>query len=213
MSETKGPSTTVPPSMETSSSQAANVSSPVPEQQPRTAEPVEQAALHTADPIEPSLTSERVQNVAGFDTSNEAAPVQGQNMATGGFRSSSGVPSEDELNQLYTSEVGVQVRSVSCCPPLIASALSGLIPKLCSSAYCASVQQMLGLVYVGFCICCIMLRFCLVSTEQCLRLPPLQHLSSEHANFTVAVCTRLGPGCMPQSLVWLHWQVLACTNQ
>lgn len=165
MSETKGPSTTVPPSVETSGSQAANVSSPVPEQQPRAAQPVEQAALHTADPIEPSLTSERVQNVAGFDSANEGAPVQGQNMATGGFRSSSGVPSEDELNQLYTSEVGAQVRSVSCCPPLTATALPGLMLKLCSSACCASVQQMSIFVCVGFCICCIMLRFCLVSTD------------------------------------------------
>ncbi|KAL0055654.1 hypothetical protein WJX82_002810 [Trebouxia sp. C0006] len=58
----------------------------------------------------PSLTTERVQDVAGFDKSSQAAPAQGQNMATGGFRSSSGVPSEDELNELYTNEAGAQGR-------------------------------------------------------------------------------------------------------
>ncbi len=105
MSETTGPSTTVPASTESSSSQAAYTPSPVRQQQPQVSHPVEHGAHRSG----PSLTSERVQDVAGFDKSGQAAPVQGQNMATGGFRSSSGVPSEDELAQLYSNEDGAQV--------------------------------------------------------------------------------------------------------
>lgn len=45
-------------------------------------------------------TTERLQTVPGFDS---RSPVQGQNMSTGGFRSSS-VPSEDEVSQLYPNE-------------------------------------------------------------------------------------------------------------
>ncbi len=105
MSETTGPSTTVPASTESSSSQAAYTPSPVRQQQPQVSHPVEHASHRSG----PSLTTERVQDVAGFDKSSQAAPVQGQNMATGGFRSSSGVPSEDELNELYANEAGAQV--------------------------------------------------------------------------------------------------------
>ncbi len=105
MSKTTGPSTTVPASTESGSSQAAYTPSPVRQQQPQVSHPVEHAAHRPG----PSLTTERVQDVAGFDKPSQAAPVQGQNMATGGFRSSSGVPSEDELNQLYPNEDAAQV--------------------------------------------------------------------------------------------------------
>ena len=105
MNETTGPSTTVPASTESGSSQAAHAPSPVRQQQPQVSHPVEHAAHRSG----PSLTTERVQDVAGFDKSSQAVPVQGQNMATGGFRSSSGVPSEDELNQLYSNKDGAQV--------------------------------------------------------------------------------------------------------
>ena len=105
MSETTGPSTTIPANTESSSSQAAYTPSPVRQQQPQVSDPMEHAAHRSG----PSLTTERVQDVAGFDKSSQAAPVQGQNMATGGFRSSSGVPSEDELAQLYSNEDGAQV--------------------------------------------------------------------------------------------------------
>lgn len=95
MAETKGPSTTVPAVTENSQS----AQNPATSQQPQRSEPeVEQSA--------PPLTSEKVQSVAGYDNSSEAVPAQGQNMATGGFRSSSGVPSEDELAQLYSNELG-----------------------------------------------------------------------------------------------------------
>ncbi|KAL0017770.1 hypothetical protein WJX77_001053 [Trebouxia sp. C0004] len=104
MGETSGPSTTVAASTESSSSQAPYTPSPVREQQPQVSHPAEQAAHRSGS----SLTTERVQGVAGVDKSSQAAPVQGQNMATGGFRSSSGVPSEDELNQLYSNEDGAQ---------------------------------------------------------------------------------------------------------
>ena len=105
MSETTGPSVTVPASTESSNSQAAYTPSPVRQQQPQVPHPVEHATHRSG----PSLTTERIQDVAGFDKSSQPAPVQGQNMATGGFRSSSGVPSEDELNQLYANEAEAQV--------------------------------------------------------------------------------------------------------
>ncbi|KAL0024099.1 hypothetical protein WJX79_006862 [Trebouxia sp. C0005] len=104
MSETTGPSVTVPASTESSNSQAAYTPSPVRQQQPQVPHPVEHATHRSG----PSLTTERIQDVAGFDKSSQPAPVQGQNVATGGFRSSSGVPSEDELNQLYANEAEAQ---------------------------------------------------------------------------------------------------------
>ena len=58
-------------------------------------------------------TTERLQTVPGFDSKSSG---QGQNMSTGGFRSSS-VPSEDEVSQLYPNEgEGGQVSALSTAP-------------------------------------------------------------------------------------------------
>ena len=135
MSETTGPSTTVPAGTESGSSQAAYTPSPARQQQPQVSHPVEQASHRSG----PSLTTERVQDVAGFDKSSQAAPAQGQNMATGGFRSSSGVPSEDELNELYANEAGAQVsmfntgkRQCSACSDVVCSiSLLSTLPSYC----------------------------------------------------------------------------------
>ena len=109
MSETTGPSTTVPPSRDTEVTRPAQAdSSAIAQQQPRSQVSQAPAAAFvpqtqsTAAPV----SSERVQNVSGFDNTGETALPAGHNMTTGGFRSSSGVPSEDELNQLYTNSVG-----------------------------------------------------------------------------------------------------------
>ena len=128
MSETTGPSTTVPASTESSSSQAAFTPSPVRQQQPQVSHPVEHASHRSG----PSLTTERVQDVAGFDKSSQAAPAQGQNMATGGFRSSSGVPSEDELNELYANEAGAQVSILKKGKGSAAHAVVLYVPFNCS---------------------------------------------------------------------------------
>ena len=91
MSETKGPSTTVPDTETSMSTQPTQMSPP-----PRaTAAAPEHTVSHTAP------TTERIQAVPGFDTRSSAKE---QALNTGGFRSSSGVPSEDELAQLYASE-------------------------------------------------------------------------------------------------------------
>ena len=92
MGETKGPSTTIPPS---GTSQAV--------QTPPQQAPHPQATMAGPEPTvsQTAPTAERLQTVPGFDNK---LPVQGQNMNTGGFRSSSGVPSEHELAQLYSNE-------------------------------------------------------------------------------------------------------------
>lgn len=91
MSQTKGPSTTVPP---TETSQSVQNLAPQ-SQYPEATISGPQATVSETAP-----TSERVQTVSGFETKSP----QGQNMNTGGFRSSSGVPSEDELAQLYSND-------------------------------------------------------------------------------------------------------------
>ena len=92
MSETKGPSTTVPPN---ETLQA--VQTPV----QQSSHPQATMAGPEATVSQTAPTNERLQTVPGFDSKS---PVQGQNMNSGGFRSSSGVPSEDELAQLYSNE-------------------------------------------------------------------------------------------------------------
>lgn len=110
MGETKGPSTTIPPNETTQVVQTPAQQSQHP-----------QATMAGPEPTvsQTAPTTERLQTVPGFDSKS---PVQGQNMNTGGFRSSSGVPSEDELAQLYSNEAeGSQVLAVksSCtCMPV-----------------------------------------------------------------------------------------------
>lgn len=91
MNETKGPSTTIPPSEPTRSPQTLSQQSQHP-----------QATMAGPEPTvsQTAPTTERLQTVPGFDS---RSPGQGQNMSTGGFRSSS-VPSEDEVSQLYPNE-------------------------------------------------------------------------------------------------------------
>lgn len=112
MGETKGPSTTIPSSENTQAVQA-----PVQQSQ----HPQAIMAGHEPTVSQTAPTTERLQTVPGFDSKS---PVQGQNMNTGGFRSSSGVPSEDELAQLYSNEAeGSQVLKLKslciCMVPLV----------------------------------------------------------------------------------------------
>lgn len=92
MSQTRGPSTTIPPSESTQSAQNLAPLS----QDPQATMSGPQTTVSQTAP-----TTERLQNVPGFESKS---PVQGHNLNTGGFRSSSGVPSEDELAQLYTND-------------------------------------------------------------------------------------------------------------
>ena len=114
MAETTGPSTTVPASRDTESARPAETdSSAITQQQPRSQvshAPAASSVSQTQSTAAP-VSSERVQNVSGFDSTGETALPAGHNMTTGGFRSSSGVPSEDELNQLYTNS-NTQVSAV-----------------------------------------------------------------------------------------------------
>ena len=97
MSETKGPSTTIPPSEPTRTLSQQS-------QQP-------QATIAGPEPTvsQTAPTTESLQTVPGCDSRSSG---QGQNMSTGGFRSSS-VPSEDEVSQLYPNEgEGGQVSAI-----------------------------------------------------------------------------------------------------
>ena len=115
MTETKGPSTTVPSTHEGDNSQTTRTAASM-QQEPQASElAAEQSLPQGIQSGGAPVTSERVRRVSGYDNSSEPAAVQGQNMNTGGFRSSSGVPSEDELAQLYTNEVGVAQVSVYAC--------------------------------------------------------------------------------------------------
>ncbi|KAL3153612.1 hypothetical protein ABBQ32_013217 [Trebouxia sp. C0010 RCD-2024] len=87
MSQTRGPSTTIPPS---ETSQSAQNLSPQAQYPQATMSGPQATVSQTAPTTEP-----------GFENK---LPVQGQNLNSGGFRSSSGVPSEDELAQLYTND-------------------------------------------------------------------------------------------------------------
>lgn len=111
MGETKGPSTTIPPNETTQGVQT-------PAQQSQHTQATTMAGFGPAV-SQTAPTTERLQNVPGFDSKS---PGPGQNMTTGGFRSSSGVPSEDELAQLYSDEAeGSQVLAVKSsflCMPL-----------------------------------------------------------------------------------------------
>ena len=103
MAETTGPSTTIPPSTSSQLTQSAQQQSQHPQATTAAPEP---------EVTESEPNTERVQTVPGFDSK---ASAQGQNMNTGGFRSSSGVPSEDELAQLYSNDAqGSQVAASAC---------------------------------------------------------------------------------------------------
>ena len=129
MGETKGPSTTIPPSEITQGVQT----------------PVQQAQHPQATTAGPETTvsqtaptTERLQTVPGFDSK---LPVQGQNMNTGGFRSSSGVPSEDELAQLYSNEAeGSQVLMVRSTCICVFFVVGLLIMAFCSKQVLRQLQ-------------------------------------------------------------------------
>lgn len=136
MAETTGPSTTVPPS--------SNQSSQVAPQQSQ--HPQASAAAPEPTVRQTETNTERFQAVPDSDNKTSA---QGQNLNTGGFRSSSGVPSEDELAQLYSNDAQAsQVIANACALPSGGEVLPNLHAQLCIETLCfqqpATARAVLG---------------------------------------------------------------------